>query len=275
MTPSSKFNRQSIILAFWLFIFPLTACPIWGQTTDNFENRFPQGLSAGYGFGRYSIRDEYISLNRYTGMFSELNLEWSHYHGGRGFELEFAYGHGSEIKNYNAKADIYELTLSGKYLYPIKETLLFQKPVYLYLGPCWNSFVHFRNQNMASSIFTKTMSFATLISAGINTKCIIPLSAKFQTENSLTLHLISFAGRLPDMDIEDAKYIRLLTFPWAIDSQYNFTLRYRMNSNLSIATGYQFKLIKVHSSESSEEELGWYGMLSANNNVFIDLRCHF
>ena len=179
------------VLFFIILFHTCIIINICGQTNEEFDLAFPEGLSIQYGFGRYSIRDEYISSNRYTGIFPEFNIKWSQFHCNHGFELEFNYVHNLQIKNYNAVATIQEYFVSGRNLYPIMKSQILRKQVYFYLGPSWDFYFHLRSQNMASSLFTKTISLAALTSGGINIKSIMSLTSKLQVENSFGTNIFS------------------------------------------------------------------------------------
>ncbi|MGD2034193.1 MAG: hypothetical protein PVF73_03995 [Bacteroidales bacterium] len=259
---------------FFILFHTVIVINLSGQENVHHDPVFPSGISVQYGFGRYSIRDEYISDNRYTGAFPEFSARWSNYHGNHGFELDFFYGQSSVIKDHNAAAGIQEYSVSGRHLYPLENFHLCGKPVYLFLGPSWNFYLHFRNQNMASSVFTKTMSLASLISGGADIKSIILLTPKIRMETSLGTNVFSLAARLPDLDIEEAKYLKLSAFPWTMDSYFDLRLRYRISRAFSIGTGYRFRLTRLHASSQTERTEGWYALTTANNTIFINLQWH-
>ena len=257
-----------------VFLEAFLSLHAYGQKEDIFDSIFPQGISIQYAYGSYSIRDEYISINRYTGMFPEYSVKWAHYHLNHGFEFEMSYGNSSSIKNYTTRSNIQELSLSGKHFYPWKETHLAGKPVYLFLGPSWDFFIHIRNQNMASSIFTKTISLASFISGGINIKGFMPIATKMQGECALNLPVLYFVARLPDLDVDEAKYAKILAVPWAVHTSFNVCFRYQISDSFSLGTGFQLQITRLYSSTETKRLDGWYGMVSANNNFFLSLLWH-
>jgi len=242
-----------------------------GQDSLSHQTVFPKGISVDYGLGRYSVRDKYISKNKYTGSISSLNVTWSHFNKNRGVRLKFDYRSGSEIKNFNLSADIKEFSFTGTYTYSIGTFNLFSKKVYTYLGPSWGFYLYSRNQYMASHMMATTLSYAALISLGLNSEFICPIKPKLQAEGSLGLNLLSLGGRLPDLEIEEAEMIKLLPFYSATKGYFHFVLCYRFIRQVSIGIGYQFRLIWFKSSKEWESEDGWYGLLVANDNLLFRL----
>jgi hypothetical protein len=259
-----KFNF--IGLAILLF-----AGNLFGQDSLIHQTVFPKGISVDYGLGRYSVRDKYISKNKYSGSISSLNVTWSHFNKHRGVRLIFDYRSDSEIKNYNLSTRIKEFSFTGAYIYSIGTFNLFSKKVYTYLGPSWDFYLHARNQNMASHMMATTLSYATLISVGLNSEFICPIKPKLQVEGSLGLSLLSLAGRLPDLETEEAKMIKLLPFYSAMKGYSTVAFRYNFMKKLSCRMGYQFRFIWFKSSTRWETEDGWYGLAVANDNIFLGL----
>lgn len=242
-----------------------------GQELEIADTIFRKGITIQYGYGRYSIRDEYISQNRYSGTFPEYNIKWINYHRNHGFELNFCYGQSSKIKNYNAPTNIQEYSVSGKHLYPIKNFNLASRQNYLFFGPSWDFHFHLRNQNMATSIFTKTASLASFISGGININYTLKITPKALMEVSSGTNIFSLVARLPDLDIEEAKYLKFLVFPYAINAYIDFSLIYRISYAFSVGVGYHLRTIRVHSTSYTEDYEGWYGIMAVNNNVFFNI----
>jgi len=241
------------------------------QDTLDFKTVFPGGISVDYGLGKYSVRDKYISKNKYTGLISSLNVTWSNFNRNRGVRLKFDYRSGSEIKNFNLSANIKEFSFTGTRIFSIGTFNLFSKKVYSYLGPSWDFYLYSRNQYMASHMMATTLSYAALISLGLNSEFICPIKPKLQAEGSLGLNLLSFGGRLPDLETEEAKMIKLLPFYSAMKGYSHFVLCYRFIRQVSFGIGYQFRLIWFKSSKEWETEDGWYGLLVANDNLFFRL----
>ena len=249
----------------------LLALELSGQETMDHKTVFPSGIMVGYGQGLYSVRDKYISKNKYAGPISSLNVTWSQFNKNRGVRLKFDYRSGSEIKNFNLSTNIKEFSFTGTYIFSNGTLNLFSKKVYIYLGPSWDFYLHFRNQNMASHMMATTLSSATLVSLGLNSEFICPIKPKLQAEGSLGLNLLSLGGRLPDLETEEAKMIKLLPFYSAMIDYFHFVLCYRFMKQVSFGIGYQFRLVWFKSSKEWETEDGWYGLSVVNDNLLFRL----
>jgi len=243
----------------------------FGQDSLSHQIVFPKGISIDYGLGKYSVRDKYISKNKYTGSISSVNATWFHFNKKHGYRLKFDYRSSSEIQNYNLSTKIKEFSFSGAYLFSIGGFNLFSKKVHTYLGPSWDFYLHARNQNMASHMMATTLSYASLISLGLNSGFICPIKPKIQVEGLLGLNLLSLGGRLPDLETEEAAMIKLLPFFSAMKGYSTIAFRYHFIKRLSCSIGYQFRLIWFKSSKKWETEDGWYGLSVANDNIFLGL----
>lgn len=60
-----------------------------GQDTINYKTVFPTGISIGYGQGIISVKDEYISKEKYSGTVPYFNIEWVRFRNKNAYRLEF------------------------------------------------------------------------------------------------------------------------------------------------------------------------------------------
>lgn len=244
------------------------------QESSAHRSAFPEGLSVQFGPGSYSVTDDYISPNRYSGALSSFSTRWSRFHGNHGHRLVVTGGGGTDIRMGNASTEITVFGLSGIDLYPLTTYPFLSKTVFTYLGPSWDLFFHVRNQNMTPGALTKTTSLAILASGGINLAAILPFSSSFQTESSVGSSVFALGMRMPNTDNEDATFARLLLFPNAVRSRFRLSTRYRPIDSVSVGVGYEMHFTWLKSSEEWETEDGWYGFTSTNNNVFLSLTWH-
>ena len=262
---------MKIKLNFIGLVILLFAGNSFGQDSLSHQTVFPKGISVDYGLGKYSVRDKYISKNKYTGSISSLNVTWSHFNKDRGVRLQFDYRSGSEIKSFNLSTNIQEFSFTGAYVFSNSTVNLFSKQIYTYLGPSWDFYLHARNQNMATHMLATTLSYASLVSLGLHSEFICPIRPRVQAEGSLGLSLLSLGGRLPDLELNEAQILKLLPFYSAIKGDFHFLLRYRLMKQVSLGIGYQFRLVWFRSSKEWETEDGWYGLSVANDNLSFRL----
>jgi hypothetical protein len=167
--------------------------------------------------------------------------------------------------------DIKEFSLTGAYILPNGTFNLFSNRVYAYLGPYWDFYLHARNQNMATHMLATTLSYASLLSLGVHSEFICRIRPKLEAEGSLGLSLLSLGGRLPDLELEEAKMLKLLPFYSAMKGSLHFGFHYRFTRLVSLGLSYQFRLVWFKSSKEWETEDGWYGLSIANDNVNLGL----
>jgi hypothetical protein len=239
----------------------------FGQDSINHQSLFPAGISVGYGQGLYSVKDEYISKEKYSGTIPHLEIKWTKYHGNYGYILGLDFQNSSRIKNNNVSADIYQFTINQGFLYPLPEFSLFSKEVYLYLGPSTDLYFFFNKQKIAISGFDYASSFACLLSLGINSEFIIPFKNNITIESSLGFSVLSLGFRMVnDEDNNDESPAKLLTLFSGTNGSFKFGIRYYLLNNVSLKLAYRFQLTRISS---------WTPLLSASDDLILSLTYGF
>jgi len=196
---SMKTKTKIIISTIALFI----AVESFGQDTINYHNLYPGGISIEYGIGSYSVKDEYISKEKYSGILPYYSLGWVREHNKYIYQLKMEYRNSDEIKNYNVSTNITQFTLSQGFLYPLKKGELFNKDLNLWLGPSTELFFFYNKPNIAVDGFDYAQSIGVLVSLGINIVGTYSLNSKFQIESSLGITALSLGFRMVDMEEDD------------------------------------------------------------------------
>ncbi len=207
----------------------------------------PIGLTIQSGLGSYSICDEFISREKYSGTLPIYMLMWTDATPRRASKITFEYRSGSEIKNYNVSATITEFTFGLEYLYPIGRFSLLSNDVFAYLGPSPDLFFHFRSQNIANggSAITRAYSVAMLLSAGATLELACPINNGLLAGISLGTNVFSFGGRFVNPENSDATFFKLLTLFSGLRFKSDVGLRYALTSNFSVRLSYRFELTRV------------------------------
>ena len=99
----------------------------FAQNNQNFQTVFPGGISINYGLGNYSVKDRYISQEKYSGTLSCFSADWKRFHNKNGFRLGLEFRNSSQIKNNNVSADVVQFSLNLDYLYPFTIKKMFSK----------------------------------------------------------------------------------------------------------------------------------------------------
>lgn len=112
-----KNKTKIIISAIALFISVESS----GQDTLHYPNLYPEGISIEYGMGSYSVKDEYISKEKYSGTLPYYSFGWARKHNKYVYRLEMAYRNSNDLYNYNVSTEINWFTLNQRFLYPLKK----------------------------------------------------------------------------------------------------------------------------------------------------------
>jgi hypothetical protein len=235
---------------------------------DSLSHRavFPSGISVEYGLGSYSVRDEYISKEKYSGTLPSFTANWSRFHNKYGYFLSLEYGSSSKIKNYNVSTDIYQFAINQGFLYPLPAISLFARDVYAFLGPSTEAYFFYNKQNIAVSGFDYAQSVAALFSIGVNSEIIFPIRKNLQAESSLGLSMLSLGFRMVDLEEEDVSPVKLLTLLSGTNVSFGLGIRYKLIDNFSLKLGYKLHLTRISS---------WDPLLSASDNLIVSVAYKF
>ena len=238
----------------------------YGQDTIKYKTVFPSGISVGYGQGLFSVKDEYISKEKYSGTLSYYSFGWARGHNKYVYRLNMAYRYSNDICNYNVSTGIHQLRLNQGFLYPLKKIILFKNDLYIWLGPSTELFFYYSKPNIAFSGFDYAQSFAVLAAIGFNADVIYPVNNNFQLESSLSLTAISMGFHLVDTEEDDQSPVKLLTLFSGLNSSFAWGIRYYLFNRLSVKLAYKFELTRISA---------WDPLLSASDNLVIGLTYKF
>lgn len=233
-----------------------------GQDPVPVNHTYPAGITLEYGTGRFSVKDEYISNEKYTGALPYLSLGWAKKHDKYVYHLSLVYRNSDDIKNYNVASDITQFTLHQGFLYPLKERTLFNKELLLWLGPTAELFFFYNNQQIAVDGFDYTQSFAALLSAGIDIAGVYSLNNDFKIESSLSMAALSFGFRMVDDEEDDQSPAKLLSPFNGLNASFDLGVRYYLFRELSVKAGYKLEMCRISA---------WNPLLSASDNILFGI----
>ena len=226
----------------------------------------PKGISFEYGYGSYSVVDEYISNEKYSGNLPYYKLGWSKPHEKYVYKLHLDFRYSDEISNYNVSTSIYQFILNQGFLYSIKSFKLFGKDTFVWLGPSTELFFYSNEQNIAVSGFDYAQSFAGLLSLGVNAELIYPLCSSFNLESSLGTSLLSFGLRMVDSEESDESPVKPVTVFTDMNLNFRFGCRYYLMDNLSINMAYLLSYTRMSS---------WDPLRSASDSIVFGITFGF
>jgi len=254
-------NSSLIILLF--------ASNIKSQTTlIKHEDYFNSRLSIKGGIGHIVVKDEFISKEKYSGNSPYYIIDWSNFRKTHGLDIAFEILNSATLKNNNVSAQITEFSFNFSYLYSIGKAKLFNKNLYLLLGPTPELFLYFRNQNIArgGNAIMDAYSGAVLISLGMRFNLILSISRKIKIESYIRTGILSLGGKLIDPRDTKNSPVKLLTLFSGMRTLFELSLRYNILNNLSLSGGYIFNLARL---------TAWDYLISASDKLFISTTYSF
>ncbi len=254
-------TKSRIIIFAILFIITLQTN---AQDTVNHKTVFPTGIFIGYGQGLYSVKDEYISEEKYSGTIPYFSLEWVRFQNKNGYRLKFEYWKTTDISNNKISAETQQVIFSQDFIYPIGNFSLFSRNVYAYLGPSvqifyYEIYYHF----VRPGTFISPGTNGVMGSLGVNTEFIYPVNNKLKVEAFLRSNLISFSGKeVDEQKYADASSPALLSVFTATKFDFDLSVRYYFFNRISISLAYKFDLSRINK---------WDPYIAASDNIIISL----
>jgi hypothetical protein len=226
----------------WVVLLICLAAGYAYSQNNNIEQRNISGL---FGLGNNHVLDEYVTKNEYTGISYSLGVHWTDRSTLRETGVRFEYGKISNLKNLNNKANVNNFNISYRYLYNVYSGSAFNKPLNVYLGPCFGIYMHYREQEVAVK---KLPSIAVLLYANAAMSAVSSLTESFSIEGNLYLSVLSFTGRIPS--IEDANNIptpiALLSIPSLINVNASVFAQYNISGRVMLQVGYNFGFMQIN-----------------------------
>jgi hypothetical protein len=244
-----------------LFIFSQALA----QDTSNYRTVFPSGIFIGYGLGSYSVRDEYISKQRYSGTLTYVNVEWVRFHDTNAYRLAFEYRSSGNISNNKISAKVGQFTFSQDFSYSIGK---FPGDIHAYVGPSVQIFYYGIDFNFAEpGTFISPKTFGVVGSLGINAECIYRLSDVVIFESLLRSNVVSFTAK----DNDEQKYgdesgPALTSVFTATKIDFILSARLRLIDDVSVYLGYKFDFSRINR---------WDPYVAASNSLFTSINYEF
>jgi len=220
----------------------------------------PSGISIKAGMGRYSVRDEYFSSEKYSGTLPQFSATWSRLRERGGYRIGVEHRHSSDIRNNNMSAGITQFSLNLDYLYRVARLSLFSRDALWFVGPSTGFFMHFSELNIAYSELEIPYSFATLIPIGVNSTLVVPVSDRLQLAGSFRASIFSLGLRMIDLveDVDEESPLRFLILPSGTNANLRLGLRYALTNRLTLDLGYELQVLRVQP---------WDPLLAVSDNL--------
>jgi hypothetical protein len=227
------------------------------QDSTGLQVLFGDGLTIQGGIGYLSIRDEYISPERYSGTIPCFAVNWSKLHETYGYRLLLEYGHTSDLKNYDVSTEVTQFLLGLGFLYPIGKTRLFSREIDFFLGPTEELFMYMRHQGY--SAYSEINAYAGLFSGGVRSEAFCFVVPRLQLRAALQTTLLSL-GMKSTREPSGSKTTstKLLTPFGGFRLSGELQVVHRLGESLSAAVGYHFEMATISAwdfSITAEDEI--------------------
>ena len=227
---------------------------------------YPGGLFIEYGFGKYAVKDEYISGQKYSGTLPYFSLNWSGYKNGRGYMLGIESRNSAEIFNNDVACEASQTTFKQDFFNLIGKLRLFNNDVYTYLGPSADILMYTLNYDFGTYNHVITESNGAIVSLGLNTQLIYYISDKFSAEGSLHISLASICSKAFQSYKHDEPDTKLILVPKATNSNIDIGFRFYIIKSLSAKIIYRSQISRIDD---------WDPMISSSNNLIFSITYHF
>jgi hypothetical protein len=250
------------VLSLAAFISLLGPSPARSQESIAQRGLYDSGISVAVGTGRYSVRDEYISTERYSGTLPYTEVSWTRFGESRGFKLGVGFRTGGEVKNHRLSTSVTAASLDLEYYYRLGGFRLFGKPASVFMGPSTGITVYTSDQNIASNGLDLTVSFAALFSVGAASGIVLPLSPRLVASTDLRLDLLSIGFRIVDLVENDESPVKVLTGLHATSAVARLGVRYDLHERLNVGLRYEAQMMRISS---------WDYLGAASDNLILAL----
>lgn len=246
------------LIATIALLFP--ASGLQAQYAPARDTRFHSGLSVRIGLGQYSVRDEYISAEKYSGTLPYLSARWARLNESGGYQLEVKHRNSNEIRNHAISSTVTQFSLSLDFLHHVATPSLFSREVHVFLGPSAEFYVYANEHNIAGNALDLIISFAGLLSAGVNASVVLPLGDRFQATASLRSSLLSLGMRMVDVMEDDESPFKFLPAPSGVNATTSLGFRYYLLDRLSLNAGYELQVLRINP---------WDYLLAVSDNLTV------
>lgn len=223
------------------------------------------GLTVEYGFGKYAVRDEYISKQKYSGSLPLFSLNWSRFKPGRGYVLGIESRSSEKIFSYKVSCRVTQNTLKQDYFYSIGKFRLFNNDINTYLGPSITILLFTFNYDFGTYNHVITESNGTIVSLGLNTQFISNLTKKISAEGGIHLSIASITAKAFQSDKHDEPESKFLLVPKALNSGVDIGLRCFIFKSLSVKVLYRLHIYQINE---------WDPLIAASNNLIFSATYH-
>jgi len=227
---------------------------------------FPGGLFVEYGFGYFTVKDTYISTQKYSGNVPYFSINWSRFMGNRGLLLGIESRSSTELFNNNVACKLTQNILKQDYFYSIGGFDLFKNKVHTYLGPSVNILLYTLNYDFGTYNHVTTESNGTIVSLGFNTQFISKVTEKISAESTLHMSLVLIGSKAFQSYKYDEPLSKLLLVPKALNTVIDVGLRYYIFSSLSAKVAYKLQIYQINE---------WDPMIACSNNLIFSVTYHF
>ena len=250
------------VLVLVLATMPCGTRTLAGQVPDTDHQTVASGFALALGTGPYTVHDDYLSHERYTGTLSYIRASWTHVGQGRGYRLAFGYDGSGDVSNHTVSAQIDHAELNVDYFHRVARFRFLSRDAQLFLGPSGGFALYVNQPDVSGNVLDLMVSFAALLSAGVNAQAVVPVSRRLHVTGSLRTTVLSLAVRMVDLVGEEESPVGLLTPLKGFSSTLALDARYSLLNHVALGVGCELGMLRIRS---------WDKLASAGDNLFVQL----
>ncbi len=204
-------------------------------------------LSLYGGTGRLSVKDDFISLRKYSGTFSTFGAEWGTEQDSVKNSFGIEYQHGSTVRNNNSGAEVFHMRMLFDHQSFFKKISVFGNDADWYVGPAGIMAMHIRSQQVAlkDEMYSDYMSFFLENSIAVSTSVIMPIGGSWVINAGATMDVVTIGLRMIDNTKTEKDQMVKVLFPWSnLNGRCDLGVEYRLSNDLSVSGKYMFQFVR-------------------------------
>ncbi|MFZ4620154.1 MAG: hypothetical protein ACOYNS_06335 [Bacteroidota bacterium] len=199
------------------------------------------------GTGSLAVKDEFISLRKYSGTFSTFGAEWGTKQDSVKNSFGIEYQHGSNVRNNNSGAEVFHMRMIFDHQSFLKKISVFGNDADWYVGPAGIMAMHIRSQQVAlkDEMYSDYMSFFLENSIAVSTSVIMPMGGSWVINAGATMDVVTIGLRMIDNTKTEKDQMVKILFPWSnLNGRCDLGVEYRLSDDLSVSGKYMFQFVR-------------------------------
>jgi hypothetical protein len=210
---------------------------------------FLTGLTISTGVGHYSMRDQLLLGERFTGTGSFSEISWARFEDGRGSRMTLGLRASGDVRNHTLSAAASGVTLDLEACNRIGTLPVLGRRATVCLGPSAGAAVFTDDKDPLHTGSEPAISSSVFISAGAISGVVLPLNPRLTARATGRFDLFSVGLRTLGPTTADLPPKSLHRAANATYGSAGISLRYELDEPLSVGLGYVAQFMRIGSWE--------------------------